>query len=162
MSNDDFGSMAIEQSAKKNFGVNLEVSQVVCDQIAVSPRATASVLLTRKKHLYVLIHAQGKQTYGEVRKIIRRMGLVAESYAPPKGYPTYFDEVARQQFVKVFPGRRPAGDEDLQYYRTLVAYNPALVRISQVMDGNIYCYDRDSASNWRPCAKLAYRRIATS
>lgn len=90
------------------------------------------------------------------------MGLRAEQYFPPKHRPDYFNEVGREKFHDVFPGRKNISDQDLYFYRLLSPYNPALVQISEIKDGSVYQYDSDSTSSWRVAAKFAYRRIRTS
>ena len=90
------------------------------------------------------------------------MGLKAELFFPPKGQPDYFDAVGREKFREVFPGRGYISDSDIIFYRTLAPYNPGLVLISEVKNGEIYKYDSDAKNNWRLAAKFAYRRIKTS
>ena len=87
------------------------------------------------------------------------MGLLPEQYMPPKGRPRYFDEIGSEKFMAVFPGRHTPLPEDLMYYRTLAPYNPALVQIREVKNGEIKHYDADASSNWRVGAKFSYRRI---
>ena len=87
------------------------------------------------------------------------MGLVAELYLPPKGQPAYFDDIGRDKFKRCFPGRSNPADSDLIYYRTLAPYNPALVQISEVKNGEVKQFDTDAKTNWRVATKFAYRRI---
>lgn len=89
------------------------------------------------------------------------MGLAAELYLPPKGQPHYFDDIGRAKFAQVFPGRSNPGPADLQYYRTLAPYNPALVQIAEVKTGEIKQFDTDAKGQWRTATKFAYRRIKT-
>ena len=63
---------------------------------------------------------------------------------------------------EVFPGRHVITDEDIIFYKTLAPYNPALVMISEVKNGEIYQFDADARDGWRVGAKFAYRRIRTS
>lgn len=155
-------TMALEQAAKSGFGMILDVDTVIAHEIDVSNTGTASVFLTKKKQLLCYIHAQSHLTLGDIRKIIARMGLKAELYLPPKGHPHYFDDIGVAKFREVFPGRTPAGEHDLAYYRTLAPYNPALVMIAEVSNGVIMQHDRDARTGWRPSVKFAYRRIKTS
>lgn len=157
-----YGEIALEHAAKAQFGVDAEIAKLIVSDVDVARSAQASVFLTRKKQLFCYVHGDSKLTLGEVKKIITRMGMKAELFLPPKGQPTYFDDIAREQFISVFPGRRPAADQDLAYYRTLARYNPALVLIHEVKDGHIYQFDPDAHTHWRVAAKFAYRRIKTS
>lgn len=162
MENQIYDDLAIEQVAKDKFGMSVDIDHVVARSIPVSPVATATVFLTTKKILYVYITGQARLTLGDVRKIITCMGLKAELYLPPKGQPMYFDEIGRNKYKGVFPGRSNPSAEDIAYYRTLAPYNPALVQINEVKTGEIYQYERDSNTGWRLATKFAYRRIKTS
>lgn len=154
--------MALEHSAQANFGLRVDVHDIIVHEVAVSPTARASVYLTSKKQLYCAIHANSRLTLGDVQKIIVRMGMRAELYLPPKGHPDYFSELGREKFREVFPGRGIVTDADIAFYRTLAPYNPALIQIQEIKDGVIYQYDSDARTGWRPSAKFAYRRIRTS
>lgn len=162
MNNDIYDDMALEQACKERFGMDIDIDQVIVRQIAVSRVATATVFLTKKKQLLVYVDGRSKLLFGDIKKIINRMGLKAELYFPPKGQPDYFDMIGRKKFREVFPGRGSITDDDLVFYRTLAPYSPALVLIAEVKNGEIYCYDSDARSGWRSAAKFAYRRIKTS
>ena len=160
--NDIYDDLALEEIAKKQFGIVCDIDQVIVRQVPVSRTATATVYLTKKKQLYVYIAAQSKQSLGDVKKIVTRMGLKPELYLPPKGQPNYFDDIGREHFKNTFPGRGHIMPQDLLYYRTLAPYNPALIQIHEIPDGEIKQFDTDSHGNWRTAAKFAYRRIKTS
>jgi hypothetical protein len=112
--------------------------------------------------LLVFVDGHSRLLLSDVKKIVARMGLKAELFFPPKGQPDYFDTVGREKFREVFPGRGHISDSDIIFYRTLAPYNPGLVLISEVKNGEIYKYDSDAKNNWRLAAKFAYRRIKTS
>lgn len=162
MSDEMYSDMAIERVCKERFGLELDIAQVIVRDIQVSRIATATLFLSKKKQLYVYIHGQSKLLLGDVKKVVGRMGLRADLYIPPKGRPDYFDEIGREKFLQVFPSRDFVSDSDIVFYRTLAPYNPALVLIGEVKNGEIYCYDSDAHGSWRVAAKFAYRRIKTS
>ena len=124
--------------------------------------ATATLLLTSKKQLLLYVTGTSKLLLADVKKIVSRMGLTAELYLPPKGQAHYFDDIGREKFKKVFPGRSNPSALDLHYYRTLAPYNPALVQISEIKTGEIKQFDTDAKGEWRVVARFAYRRIKTS
>lgn len=161
-SGDIFDSFAIERSAKELFGVAIEVNKTIVRRVDAGKAALATVFLTDKKQLYCYIDGPSKLLFGDVKKIISRMGLTAEMYFPPKGRPHYFDEIGEQKFRQVFPSRKEVTPEDIIFYRTLAPYSPALVAIGEVKDGTIYQADHDARGGWRPAIKFAYRRIKTS
>ncbi len=162
MNNDFFDDAAIEQIAKDRFGVSLEVSTVVARRIDYGQAALATFFLSAKKQLYCYIEGSSQLTLGDIRKMAVRMGVRPEVFFPPKGQPQYFEEIARDMFVKVYPGRRDISQDDLRFYRTLVPYCPALFLVEEVKNGTIYCADHDASSGWRPAAKFVYRRLRTS
>lgn len=154
--------IALEQAAKDKFGFDVEVGKIIVSDVDVARNVRATVYLSKKKQLLCYIHGTTKLTLGDISKLVTRMGLKAELYMPPKGQGTYFDDIGRERFREVFPGRGHITDQDIQFYRTLAPYNPALVLISEVRDGHIYQFDPDARTNWRVAAKFAYRRIRTS
>jgi len=162
MSDEIYSDVQLERTAKDAFGLEIDISQVILRDVEVSRMATATVFLTKKKQLMVYISGHSKLLLSDIKKIVTRMGLRAELYVPPKNRPDYFNEVGREKFREVFPGRGHINDDDILFYKTLAPYNPALVLISEVKNGEIYCYDRDSRGGWRVAAKFAYRRIKTS
>src|SRR5439155_33668 len=100
-----YDDLALEQIAKKQFGLSLDIDSVIVRGIPVSRTATATVFLTKKKQLYAYVSAQSNLNLGDVKKIVTRMGLKAELFIPPKGRPNYFDDIGRENFRAVFPGR---------------------------------------------------------
>lgn len=157
-----YDDLALERAVKEKFGVPADVDTVIARRIDVSRTAKATVFLTKKKQLLLYIEASSPLLFADVKKMVSRMGLKAEWYVPPKGQPHYFDEIGRAKFSEVFPGRHVITDEDIIFYKTLAPYNPALVMISEVKNGEIYQFDADSRDGWRVAAKFAYRRIRTS
>ena len=162
MNEEIYDDLALERIAFDHFGLDIDISTVIVRQIEVSRVAKATVILTKKKQLLVYISGHSKLLFGDVKKIVSRMGFKAEIYFPPKGRIDYFDEIGREKFRAVFPGRSHISDDDIQFYRTLAPYNPALVLISEVKNGEIYQYDSDARGDWRVATKFAYRRIKTS
>lgn len=154
--------MALERELKVVFGMDVEIDKLILHGVDVSRASRASVVLTKKKQLLCYVRGHSKLLLSDIMKVISRMGMRAELYVPPKGQPNYFDEIGRQHFQSVFPGRKPTTEQDIAYYRTLAPYNPALAIISEVKDGTIYQFDSDARGDWRPAAKFAYRRIKTS
>lgn len=162
MTDDIYSDMALERACRERFGLEVEVATVIVRDVPVSRTAVATVFLTKKKQLLAFVHGQSRLLLSDVKKIVTRMGLKAELYVPPKGQPDYFDEIGREKFRAVFPGRGVVSEQDILFYRTLAPYNPALVLIHEVKNGEILCYDSDARGGWRVAAKFAYRRIKTS
>ena len=157
-----YDDVALERTVQDKFGLPVDIDTVILRQVDVSRTAKATVFLTKKKQLLLYIDASSPLLLADVKKMVNRMGLKAELYMPPKGRPHYFDEVGRAKFRDVFPGRTTVTEEDIIFYRTLAPYNPALVMISEVKNGEIYQFDADARDGWRLAAKFAYRRIRTS
>jgi hypothetical protein len=157
-----YDELALERSIKQYFGVDTDISHVIVYKTPVSHTATATLFLTTKKQLLLHISGQSKLQLGDVKKLTSRMGLKAELYFPPQGRPNYFDEIGQSKFHEVFPGRKNITESDINFYRLLAPYNPALVLISEVKNGHVYQFDSDATTGWRVAVKFAYRRIKTS
>lgn len=162
MNDEMYDDIALEQIAKSKFGLKVEIDKVIVRQIPVSHVAQATVFLTTKKQLFVYVSAHSKLVLSDVKKIVTRMGMKAELFLPPKGEVDYFDEVGRVKFREVFPSRHDPLKEDIIFYRTLAPYNPALVQIHEIKNGEIKQFDTDASNGWRTVARFAYRRIKTS
>lgn len=157
-----FDEVTLERRVRDEFGLPTEVDKIILHRVDVGHTAHATVFLTKKKQLLLYVEAKSPMLLADIKKIVSRMGLKAEMYMPPKGQPNYFDEIGREKFRQVFPGRSMVSDKDIMFYRTLAPYNPALVMISEVKQGEIYQFDADSRGGWRVATKFAYRRIRTS
>lgn len=160
--NKTYDELAIERAVREHFGTDVGILQSIAFRIPVSHTAEATLFLTTKKQLLLYITAESKLLFGDVKKIVSKMGLQADTYLPPKNRLHYFDEVGRSKFSAVFPGRKHISDEDIAFYRTMAPYNPALILISAVKDGHVYQFDSNAVTKWRLAAKFAYRRIKTS
>lgn len=143
------------------FGLTVKIQSVVLPMSDVSRTAQATVVLDATGELLAYITARAIMTLGDVKRLVRRMGLRPERFVPPKHQPNYFDDVATEKFQAVFPGMNVTSPDDLIYYRTLVPYNPALVVISEVNRGEIYQFDPDARGGYRVGARLHYKRSET-
>ena len=157
-----YEELAIERAIRTHFGLTVDIYRPILSQFPLSRTAHATLFLTEKKQLYLYIDGESKLLLGDVKKLVSRVGLKAETYLPPKGRPDYFNEVGKAKFQDIFPGRSHISDDDILFYRTLAPYTPALVLISEVKDGHIYQYDSDANDSWRVGTKFTYRRIRTS
>lgn len=162
MSDRTYEELALQRAIKERFGVDADIRQAILFNVPVSQMADATLFLTSKKQLFLYINSKSKLSFGDIKKIVLNMGLVADNYLPPKSRPDYFNDFGRSKFCEIFPGRKNINDQDLIFYKTLAPYNPALILISEVKDGHVYRFDSDSNTNWRPAVKFAYRRIKTS
>src|SRR5690349_21844851 len=85
MKSDMYDDLANEELIKEHFGMRLEIKKTLVRSAPVSHTSEATVFLSTKNQLYVLIRGQSRMKMGEVKKIISRMGLKAELFIPPKG-----------------------------------------------------------------------------
>lgn len=96
-----YDDMALEQIAKSRFGMTIDIDHVIVRGVPVSRVATATLFLTEKKQLLLYVSGTSKLLLADIKKIVSRMGLVAELYMPPKGQPHYFDDIGRNKFKAV-------------------------------------------------------------
>jgi len=153
-----FSDFEIEKAARSGFGKKLEIKHVILREVPVGPTANATLFLTEKDALFLYVTGQAPLLLMDVQKIVQRMKLVAREYLPPAGSPEYFEFVGKQKFHEVFPSRTVVNDSDLAYYKTLAPYNPGLVRIGHVKNGEVYGYDIDTR-DWRKAAEYKYNSI---
>lgn len=162
MSEQIYKEEALEKTIRDRFAVKLTIDQMVAHDLPLSRTSYAQLFLTPDKHFYCFIEARSNLNLGDVKKLIGKIGLVADKHLPPGGEDDYFRLVATQKFKSVFPGRIPSSEQDLAFYFTLVPYHPALIQIKEVRDGHLYQFDPDSTSSWRVSKPFSYRRIKTS
>ncbi len=162
MSDRMYDELAMERAIKDHFGVDADIRQTITFCMPVGPSIEASLFLNEKKQLLLYITGRSRLTLGDVKKLVSKIGLKADIYIPPKSHPMYFDEIGRIKFHEVFPGRKNINAADIVFYKTLAPYNPALILISEVKNGQVYQYDSDSNTGWRVAARFTYRRIKTS
>jgi len=162
MTNEIYDDVVLERVLAEKFGLHTDIGQVIARRINVGGGAYATLFLTTKKQFYCYIDGAARLVLGDVKKLTSRIGIKPEAFFPPKGRPNYFDEIGREKFKEVFPGRKDVSESDLVFYRTLAPYSPALIQVSEVKNGTIYCADTDAVRGWRPAVKFAYRRIKTS
>ena len=157
-----FNEVDLERRIYALFKLDINIKAVIAERIPVSRSAVATVFLTNRQLLFCFIDSPMRLTLGDIKKIISRMGLKKQQFIAPGADVDYFDDIAREKFNEIFPGRIAVSDEDLYFYKTLAPYCPALVQISEVAGGVIKQYDSTAVGNWRPSVKFSYRRLATS
>ncbi len=152
--------LAIEKSCKERFDVTLDVTDVVVRAVPAGVATRATIFATANRQMYAYIASQSGMVLDDVRKIIRRMELEAETFIPPHGEADYFDRIGRSKFKVMFPGKVIVGEDDLRYYKNLAPYNPALVRLSKIK-GEIRGFEVESRT-WRKVKDYAYSKIKPS
>lgn len=160
MNDEILSDIAIEKAANQQFGQSLEVDRVIVRDVLVNPEARATLFLTATNRLYLFVSSDVPLLLADVKKIVGRMGLVAQTYLPPAGSPDYFEFIAQQKFRAIFPGRQIVSQDDLAYYKTLAPYSPALVKISQIKKGEVMGYDL-ATKEWRTVAEYRYANVRT-
>lgn len=159
---DLFDDFTLEKEVKERFGLSVEIDKVIARNLPIGHSVRATLFLSKKKQLYCYIDGPARLLLSDIKKLCARIGIRPEMFFPPKGRPNYFDEIGREKFRDVFPGRKDVRDSDLVFYRTLAPYCPGLILVSEVRDGTIYRADSDAHGGWRPAVRFAYRRIKTS
>jgi hypothetical protein len=159
MSNEAFADESIQKACKDHFGLSVEMGEVLVRGFSTSQTSEAAVFRTSTGQLFLYIVSRGAQLFGDVQKMVLRMGCEAEMYLPPNGEKEYFDRIAREKFKALFPGKPIVGEDDLRYYKGLAPYNPALIRLSKVK-GEIRAYDNHLKA-WRKVKDFNYSKIAT-
>jgi hypothetical protein len=159
MRDEIFEDTAIEQAAKDKFGLTLDIAEVVVRGAAVGIANKATIFKTTNGQVWLYIVSQSTQLLDDVQKIVNRMNVEADMYAPPYGEADYFSRIGREKFKVMFPGKPIHGEEDLRYYKKLAFYSPALVRLTKIK-GEIRAYD-PQGKGWHKVKDYAYSKIKT-
>lgn len=140
------------------FHVSLPVTRFLCDDIETGPHSYAT-LFESGNDLYALIVAEpgAEQTLGDVRRIVRGMGIEVQRFFPPHADPSYFHREGVKLFKEAFPGRKRWTAKDVLFYRSLAPYSPALVRISAVK-GSLSRFNT-RGGDWQPAVDYNFRKI---
>lgn len=154
MIDDVSGDIQLGKTLMAQFGYANGLHKILLKNASVGHMAIASVFQDKSKNIYVYISSPTKLMISDIRKILSNMNLKAEYFLPPKNNPSYFTDLATKKFKEVFPGRKTISTEDLRFYKTLIPYNPALVKIAEIKDGVIKIYDPDAKTNWRPAHRI--------
>lgn len=155
---DFFTDLAITETIREQFAKKIEITRMLVRDVQVGPVAHASVFRAKGGGAYVLIRTSNPMTLGDVTKIMRNMGIEVDNYLPPAGVENYFNDNAIRKYKEVFPGKRIQNDaEELRYYRTLVPYSPALVRIARI-GGELREYEPESR-RWNVIKRLTYSQV---
>ena len=149
----------LEKQIKHAFGIDLEIKQFITHNMPVSSDGIGSIFITPKHQLFLYMTFHSKVKLGDVSKVVKKLNLLVERYLPPRGKNDYFNEIAREKFINVFPGRAIINSDDLSYYRTLVPYSPCLIQIAEVKNGLIKQFDVDAHTGYRPNVKFIYKLI---
>ena len=74
-----YNEITLERIIKAQFGVVANIQQLIVYRAPVGRSAVASLLLTDKKQLYLYVDGQAKLSFGDIKKIVSRMGLKARN-----------------------------------------------------------------------------------
>lgn len=159
MVSEAFDDIALEKACKDQFGLSLDIGEVLVRGISTGQSAFATVFKTTSGQVFAYIMSRGTQLLTDVQKMVIRMECEAETYLPPNAEKDYFDRIGREKFKVLFPGKHILGEDDLRFYKGLAPYNPALVRLSKVK-GEIRAYDNQLKA-WRKVRDFHYSKIAT-
>ena len=159
MNEEMLGDIAIEKSCDEQFGVTLDIAEVIVRAVPVAITAQATLFKTTTGQIWLYIASQAAQVLDDVQKIVGRMSLEPEEFLPPHADTDYFERIGRTKFQAMFPGKHIVTDDDLRYYRQLAPYNPALVRIAKVK-GEVRALDPQSRL-WHRVKEYTYSRIKT-
>lgn len=148
----------LEEFINKHFEVNFKLEEIIARDIAVSYSAEATVFRHKGK-MFAFISGESRLTLGDIQKFLSKMNIKTAKIFPPNGQKKFFSERAKIQFLEIFPSRKHILDEELRYYKTRVQYNPALVEIAEIKDGELRGFNADSVGTWRVVKRISYKKI---
>lgn len=151
----------IEQACERYFNCKLTIAEVIIGNVPTGTASHAALFRIGQHNThYLYVASPSALTLADVSVIVRRMGLEAETFLPPRGDEEYFHRIGVEKFKQMFPGKPILHPEDTRYYESLARYNPALVRIAQVK-GQINGYVAASRQ-WRKVKDYSYSKMKIS
>lgn len=143
------------------FHVYLPVRTFLSDDIETGPNSYAILFESDHDTYALIISKKGTgQTLGDVKSMVRQMGLTAQRFFPPHAEPTYFYDEGVKHFLKAYPGRKKWAKQDVDFYTSLSDYPVALVRILRI-DGEVRRFNRRSGV-WQKAFEHSFRKIAVA
>lgn len=152
----------LQDFIQKHFSVKLTIEEVIMREMPVSYSAEAFIFRSKNHKIYAFISGESRLTLGDISKTLSKMNLKPAEFFSPNGNENYFSDRAKIQFLEIFPARDHILEEELRYYKTRVQYNPALIEISEIKDGEIKCFNADSIGSWRVAKRLSYKNLKIS
>ncbi len=157
--NHAYSEKNLEEFIQKYFAVKLNFEEVIARELPLSYSTQALVFRSKNHKIYAFISGEARLTLGDISKLLSKMNLKPAKFFPPNGYENYFSDRAKVLFLEIFPARDHILDEELRYYKTRVLYNPALIEIAEIKDGEIKCFSSDAVGTWRVAKRINYRKI---
>jgi hypothetical protein len=159
MNDEAYADAELERAIRAQFGVDIDIWEMLLRHVPAGPALWATVFRAGESDIYVYLDGTITMTLGDVKKVLRHMGLKPDKFLPPRGELEYFLSHATERYKNMFPGVRILPPSSAEYYKSLVPYSPALVLVQEVVDGRIKQYDRDSAGDWRPAINFVMKKV---
>lgn len=157
--NSTYSDKNLEEFINKHFEVNISFDEILIREMPVSFSTEATIFKTKSGKMMAFISGESRHTLGDIQKLLSKMNIRTAKAFPPNGLKNYFSDHARRQFLEIFPGRHHIGEEELRYYKTRVQYNPALIEIAEIKDGELRGFNADSVGTWRTVKRISYKKI---
>lgn len=150
-------SAEIEKICWELFSVELKLKNILLNNAFTGNKSYTSVFQNDRNEIFALLTCEDVLSLADVKNIIKQMGMRPQFFLPPDGNENYFNIYAKKSFDMVFPGRKAATNQDLEFYQSFAPYSPALVRISKI-DGGIKNFDA-SWNKWISAIDFSYYRV---
>jgi hypothetical protein len=135
MSDRDYDSLRIQETVRlcrEAFHVAMPIAEVLFDDIETGEASFCTLFRTENNHVYALFTSEKPQTFRDVKQRAKHVGLSIKGYYFPFGDQEHFNRHGYRLFQAAYPGRRQWTETEARYYRSLAAYQPALVRVEAV------------------------------
>lgn len=142
----------IEHVCEETFRLSLRVSEVLFDNVTTELDSFTTVFRSEDGSLYALCQAGEGMRLADVRRIVKSMNMISDRYYAPFGNADYFDRLGMRIFQRAYPGRNSWTQDEAAYYRTLVPYSPALVKLAKVNE-DVRRYN-PYAEKWQTVSKM--------
>jgi hypothetical protein len=147
----------LERICRDSFATDLAIKNILISNLSTGRGSRTTVFEADRHALYALCVGSQPLVLADIVRIITSTGIEAEDYVPPAGDRDYFKAFGRQAFLDMYPGRKAASDQEMEFYQTLAPYSPALVRIAKVR-GEIREY-APSMREWQLAKAFSYAKV---
>jgi hypothetical protein len=148
-------AIEIEHASRVHFSYDFKVKQIIANDLETLKGSRTTVFETTDHKILAFCTSEESLELGDVKHIIRGMGLEASYYLPPAQYHGYFINYGKQAFASAFPGRQITSNDNLSFYESLAPYNPALIKVHTIPDG-VYGYI-PALGKWYKAIDVTYK-----
>lgn len=152
--NQNYELSRIKSICSNYFNIEPDIKELILDSAPSSNNTNTTIFETSTDEVYALCLSEKALTLADVKSIMRSMGIKADSFLAPKGDEDYFLKYGQRIYKSVFPAKKLTNEQDIEFYKTLAPYSPALIKVAKI-NGIIRKYNTNW-HQWQKALELNY------